>query len=167
METRTRIVKLVHTALFAALIFALTFLVRVPIPLTSGGYVNLGDTAVFLAAALIGGPAAAVAAGVGSALADVAAGYALYAPATLVIKALMGLVCGALVARRPGVRAFVVAALVAGAVMVVGYALYESALYGVRYALLAAGFNCIQWGASVLCAGLLYPVARRVGALST
>jgi uncharacterized membrane protein len=45
---------------------------------------------IYISAFLLG-PVAAAAAAIGSALADMAGGYAVYIPATLIIKALWGL----------------------------------------------------------------------------
>ena len=118
---------LVKTALFAALTAAATMVVRVPSP--TGGYVNAGDAVVLLSAFLLGPAAGAVAAGVGSALADLFAGYALYVPATLVIKGLTALVAG-LVLRGAGtaVKPFraVLAGVLGETVMVGGYYVFEA-----------------------------------------
>ena len=75
-------------ALFCTLVFALTW-IYVPAGL---GNVNLGDAAVLLTAWVLGGVWGMLAAGVGAALVDLLAGYTVYAPGTLVIKALMVLV---------------------------------------------------------------------------
>ena len=81
--------KTVMAALMAALICVATFVVRIPTPLH--GYVNLGDCLVLFAASILSPWYAALAAGLGSALADLISGYVIYAPATFVIKALMAL----------------------------------------------------------------------------
>ena len=73
------------SAMFAALVFVATFLVKVPLPI---GYVHIGDGIVFLAAALLPTPYAMVAAGVGVGLADLCDGYAAYIPITVLIRIL-------------------------------------------------------------------------------
>lgn len=55
------------------------------------GYVHLGDGFVLLTAALLPTPYALAAVVIGSSLADFITGFALYIPATAVIKALMTL----------------------------------------------------------------------------
>ena len=85
---------LVMTGVFAAMACAATMVLVVPSP--TGGYMNLGDTIVLLGAYLLGPVYGAIAGGVGSAMADLLAGYAMYVPATLIIKALMGLAAGLL-----------------------------------------------------------------------
>ena len=80
---------LVMAGLFAALGCVATMVLQVPSP--TGCYMNLGDTVVILGAYLLGPVYGAIAGGVGPALADLLSGYGVYVPATLVIKALMGL----------------------------------------------------------------------------
>lgn len=85
---------------FAALVCIATMGFSVYIPSTRG-YFNLGETMVYASALLFGPMIGALAGGVGSMLADVLLGYYHYAPATLLIKALEGLVVG-LLSRRMG-----------------------------------------------------------------
>lgn len=73
------------SAMFAALVFVATFLVKVPLPV---GYVHIGDGIVFLASALLPLPYAMVASAVGVGLADLCAGYAIYIPITVIIRIL-------------------------------------------------------------------------------
>lgn len=58
------------------------------IPIVGGGYVHLGDTVIYLAAALLPMPYAMAAAAVGAGLADVLVAP-VWAPFTVVIKAVM------------------------------------------------------------------------------
>lgn len=83
-------VKLVLSALMASLCCVMTMLIRIPVPAT-GGFVNLGDTAVILSGWFLGPLWGALSAGLGSALADVLSGYPQYAVATFIIKASMAL----------------------------------------------------------------------------
>ena len=79
-------------ALFAALACTATLLIQIPAIPPAKGYINLGDCIVNVAAWVLGPVFGAAAAGIGSALADIISGYVIYAPATLVIKALMAVV---------------------------------------------------------------------------
>ena len=127
---RTNQIKnLVFAALLAALACVATLVLTVPSP--TGGYMNLGDTVVVLSAYLLGPWWGAAAAGIGSMLADLFAGYPAYAPATLVIKAVMALLAAGLY-KALGKKnwAFIVCAVAAEAVMVVGYWLYDGFLMG-------------------------------------
>ena len=71
--------KLAFAALFATLCCVATLIVSVPLP---NGYFNTGDVFVLLSGWCLGPIYGAAAAAVGSALADVWSGFALYAPAT-------------------------------------------------------------------------------------
>lgn len=159
MNLNTR--KLTLSAVMAAVIFVVTWTIRLPVPGTSGGYVNMGDAVIYLCAWLLGGPWAAAAAAVGSALADTAAGATVYIPATFVIKGLMGLICGLFAAQRQFSR-FAVSCVFGGAIMTVGYALYEIAVFGMAYAAASLPFNFVQWVGSGVIAVVLFPVVTRL-----
>lgn len=134
--------KIIITALMMAIICVATFVVQIPIPAT-GGFVNLGDCFVLIAGYLLGGLYGSLAAGIGSALADILAGYMQYAPATLIIKGLMAVVIfciyKAMSKALNGKLTLVskaVSAVTAEAVMVGGYFFYEAVI--LKYGLSAA-----------------------------
>ena len=79
--------KLSLTGMFAALIFVMTMFVKIPV---TSGYLHLGDALIYIASLIIG-PWAILAGAVGEGLADVAGGYVMYAPATVIIKALIAI----------------------------------------------------------------------------
>lgn len=85
-----KIKRLVSAALFIALTCVATIIIQIPSPMN--GYVNLGDCFVLLSGWMLGPAYGALAAGFGSALADIITGYAYYAPGTLIIKAFTALV---------------------------------------------------------------------------
>lgn len=88
-----KIKHLVTAALFAALVFVCTKFTS--IPLFGGvGYVHIGDTFVYLAAAFLPLPYPIFAAAIGGLLADILSGFAMYALPTAIIKGLMALVIG-------------------------------------------------------------------------
>jgi uncharacterized membrane protein len=162
-SNRHSVHKLTLCAAMAALLFVLTFLIRIPI-MASGGYIHIGDTIIYLCGYILGGSLGAMIAGLGSALADLAAGAAIYILPTLVIKALMGFMVGLIAFKKGKVNLlrFVVACLAAGAWMVAGYFIFESATFGLAYAVGALPFNLVQYLANVLCAVLLKGVADRI-----
>lgn len=138
--------KLVWAALFTAMTVVATMVIRFPSPL--GGYVNTGDALVILSAFLLGPAWGALAAGLGSALADIFLGYALYAPATLVIKALMALAAGAILRsakRKNALTSAVLGSVAAELIMVTCYLAYEALIlpYGLG-ALANVPGNCVQ-----------------------
>jgi len=132
------------------------------------GYINIGD-AIIIAGALLGGArAGALAGGIGSALADLYGGYSHWAPFTLVIKGLEGMLIGGLGARwGAGLRNGSGLALAGGAAalgmawMVAGYFLAEFSLYGPGPALASLWGNVVQGAASLACGVPLAAALRR------
>jgi len=161
---------IVMTGLFMALACVATMVIRIPSP--TDGYMNLGDTVVLLGAYLLGPVYGAIAGGVGSALADLLAGYPMYVPATLIIKAVMAVVAGLLykaVGKRsvPGVIA---CGIVGEVPMVVGYWLFDAILatsagqsFGISLAGAAIGIpsNLVQAGFGIAVSTLLVLALRK------
>lgn len=83
-----KIMLLTVTALFTALVTVATMVIQIPI---GRGYLHFGDSVIYLAACVLPAPCSLFAASVGAALADLFTGYAVYAPATFIIKALNAL----------------------------------------------------------------------------
>ncbi len=149
-----RIKRLVLCALFAALSFVAT-VIPIPVPMLHG-YVNIGDCMVLLCAYMAGGIFGAVSVGAGCALADITLSFALYAPATFIIKALMAYV--AYLFFRKGTALFrVLGCILAEGIMVVGYLVFEYFLCGAGCLASVPG-NLIQAGANALMAFVLVSV---------
>lgn len=134
---------LISSALFAAIICVATYIVQIPMPAT-GGYVNLGDCFVLTAGIMLGAGYGAMAAGLGSALADMLAGYMQYAPATFIIKALMAVATyyiyvalNKILNRKHKIISKTIAVIASEAIMVLGYFGYEAVVLG--YGIAAAG----------------------------
>ncbi len=102
-HTTSSIKQLVYTIVFIVLVFAATLVVQVYQPFT-GGYFNLGEAVIYVAALIFGPWVAGIAGGVGAALADAVSGYGIFAPATLVIKFAEGFLAGWLALRLRGWR---------------------------------------------------------------
>ena len=120
--------ELVFTALMTALVFVATYLPHIPIPL---GYAHLGDAVIFLLALLAPRRAALFAACIGSALADLLGGFALWIVPTLVIKFVMAeIVCRMAAAAnsvgRVGVALTLSSLWMAAAYTLAGAVLYDS-----------------------------------------
>ena len=157
------------TGVFAALCFVATVIVKIPQP--SGGYFNLGDAFVLLSGWFLGPAYGAVAAGLGCALADLALDGAIYAPATLVIKAAMA-VLAYFIAKlfkkfikkeKFDVLPRILSALAAEAVMVGGYFFYEAVCLGLGLGAAAGIVSNVLQGlvalfGSALLVGALYPL---------
>ncbi len=112
----------VRLVIFTALVFVATVVLQIYTPATRG-YFNLGETAIYAIAAISPPLETAIAAGVGSAIADAVTGYPYFAPGTLVIKFCEGFVVSYLISvlRRRSLRLAkalsVVASVTVGAVI--------------------------------------------------
>lgn len=140
LRVRRYILNITISGVMAAVVFLAT---QIKIT-TAIGYGNLGDGFI-LAASYVLGPLAFFPAAIGSALADLILGYAVYIPATFLIKGCMGLVAGAIL-RRKNVswKRRILAVLLAEVIMVVGYLGFESLLYGAATALTSVPMNLVQ-----------------------
>ena len=130
MNSKTK--KLVIASLMAAITCVATMIIHIPSPLK--GYLNLGDCVVLLSGWMLSPVYGFFAAGLGSALADVFSGYALYAPATFIIKGVMALIafyCFKLLHNRlSDLPSGIISGASAELFMVLGYFIFEGFLYG-------------------------------------
>lgn len=137
--------------MLAALACVATMIIKLPSPL--GGYINLGDCIVLLCGWALGPVYAFMAAGIGSALADIFSGYALYAPATFVIKGLMALLAYAIFAllskRVKHFSARLIGGIASEIVMIAGYFVFEGFLYGFAPSLVNIPANAVQGVAGI------------------
>ena len=166
LSSSKKIKNLCYCSLFAAIVCVCT-LISVPLPF---GYFNLGDAAVLLGGWILGPLLGCIAAAIGSALADVLVGYAIYAPATALIKALMVLcsfaIYAPLCARAKGsafnVFAHTLSAVAAEVVMIFGYLFYESVVlsYGAG-ALASITGNVVQGVFGVAISSALYAILKK------
>jgi len=173
---------IVAAAMLAALTCIATMIIKIPTP--TFGYIHLGDGFVLLCGILLGPLYGALSAGIGSMFADLFSGYAAFAPATFVIKAVTALIASVLFrllrklfASASGEYAGVLIAGVTGeAFMVIGYFVYEIFL-----AMIAAGqftntafaagvsssatgipFNIVQGFAGIVITVLLLPLLKKI-----
>ena len=116
------------TGLFMALICVATLFFKIQIPL---GYAHLGNAFIFLASVLLGNPYGILAAGLGSALADLMGGYAEWILPTFIIKCTMGAFVAGIAGKSKvtSPKTFLAVA-VGGIEMVGGYILAGAFLYG-------------------------------------
>ena len=130
MNKKTK--QLVMAALMAALTCVATMMIMIPSPLK--GYLNLGDCMVLTSGWMLSPVYGFLAAGLGSALADIFSGYVIYAPATLIIKGFMALIAGYGVRQLQKKSNSMLSRIVSGAaaeiVMVLGYFVFEGLMYG-------------------------------------
>ncbi len=132
-----------------ALTCLVTLFIRIPLP--SRGYFNVGDVAVVFGGLLLGfmhprqGVLWALAAcGIGSALADILGGFAVFAPLTFAAKGAEGALA-AVAASRTGAQRFIVLGL-GGLAMVAAYFLGETLMpsIGLQGAVAEIPANVVQ-----------------------
>lgn len=132
MNSSNKTKTLVLAALMTGMIIVMTMIIKVPIPFTQG-YVHLGDAMIFMAVLVVGWKYGAAAAGIGSALADLMLGAAMWAPWTLVVKAGMAIIMGLILKggkESITLRRQTVAMIFGGLFMVAGYYVAEGVMYG-------------------------------------
>lgn len=150
---------IVLTGLSIAIVFIATLFIKVPNALD--GYFNLGDGFILLFASILDPFLAFLVGGLGSALADVAGGYAYYFIPTLIIKGLEGIVVSYLI-KKYGKKVQIPTYILGAVIIVVGYFLAKWYLKGsAAIALTGIPENIFQSGVGVVLAFICYPVAVR------
>lgn len=151
------------SALFATLVCVATMVIKIPTPLN--GYINLGDCVILVAAFTLPCGYGFLAAGIGSALADILSGYTAYAPATFIIKGLMVivvyLVTKLLKSNNKPNLVKVLSGVLAELWMVLGYYIFEGFMYGFAPSLLNIPMNLIQGVAGLTLAVVLIKVFEK------
>ena len=138
-----------QAGVMAALVAVATFFPQIPIPATKG-YLNFGDIMIFITALTFGPIVGGFAGGVGSAISDIAGGYAYFSPFTLIIKGAEGLIAG-LISNRLSRKRDITAVVIAGAEMVSGYFLAEFFALSEGWAALSeVPFNILQIAAGAI-----------------
>ena len=175
---RSPALRIATIAVLTAVTAVFTYLVRIPIAPTRG-YLNLGDVAVYFSAFTLGPLTALLAGGLGTALADLLAGYPQWIPISLLVHGLQGLLA-ALVAvlplgrlspgrrdrlalrdsRWPFPPAWLAAGGVGTLVMCAGYFTAGAVMYGFGAALVELPGNLLQNVAGLL-AGIPLSLAVR------
>ncbi len=159
--------KLAFCALFAALACVSTCVIVIPLPY---GYANIGDVFVLMAGWCLGGIYGAMAGAVGSALADIVSGYAIYAPVTFLIKGLTATLAWLIYTvckkgvTKPALDFIprMLSAIVAEICMVAGYFLFECILYGFAGGVATLLGNGLQGAICVIGATALFTALKPV-----
>ncbi|HOO26178.1 MAG TPA: ECF transporter S component [Clostridiales bacterium] len=151
--------KIALTAMMVALTTVGTMVIQIP-ALVANGYINIGDTFLMFTGLLLGPLAGFTAGSLGSALADLLSGYAIYAPITFIVKGAEGLVC-ALIYKKLKKRYSIVATVPAGLLMAFGYFVGECFLYSPAGAAASILGNLAQGLANAVFAMLLHELLRK------
>ena len=150
MYSKTK--KIVIAALMTSLVCVATMIIKIPSPLK--GYINLGDCIVLIAGWMLSPVYGFLAAGLGSAMADIFSGYVTYVPATFIIKGAMALIafsCFKLMNKKVGkLPSQLIGAVFAEIVMVMGYFVFEGFLYGFAPSVVNIPANAVQGAAGII-----------------
>ncbi len=178
MNSKT-IVRLVFCAVFAALVYVSTAIIGFDIPI-GGGYIHFGDSIVLLSAMLLGPIYGAIAAAVGSGLADALSPYAVYTIPTIIIKGTAAFLVGLAYRKLSGelkkvdntLMQGIYHAVVSYLCIVVGYffvqiifavflGLNDSGLSTFAYGLTSIFPNSLQIGFGIITSQALYQLLNR------
>lgn len=150
--------KLALNGVMIAVVFLTTYFTKIPGPV---GPFNIGDAAIMLTAVLLGRNSGFLSGAIGSAIADIAMGYGIFAPFTFIVKGIEGYVVGVLASKNAEGKtseAMRIVAIATGAIiMISGYFLAETFLlrfidpaFGLAKALEDLPFNLVQGGVSAV-----------------
>ena len=166
MNNNTNLKQIVMTALFAALACVATMSIRIPTPGT-GGYIHPGDVIVILSGVILGPVWGLLAAGIGSAMADLLGGYFIYVPITFAVKGLIAFIAGMIYHKLGKTSKTQYTAVILGGITDIilvagGYFLCEIPLYGASAAAASIPANLIQGLGGLIIAFVLYPLLLAV-----
>ncbi|MFW5981134.1 MAG: ECF transporter S component [bacterium] len=146
---------LAYLSLFIALVALATYFIRIPGLNTS--YYNLGELVIFTLALVFGAKAGLLAGALGSALVDLVVAP-VWAPFTFLIKGFEGWVVGK-IGQEGKLSKNILAVIIGGHVMIVGYALAVWLLYDWPAVLPEIAGNYGQAGVGAIVA---VPLARQI-----
>ncbi len=160
MNTKT----ITRLAILMALTTVMTIVIHIP-TIGTNGYLNLGDMVVFLAAMILGKKGGFIVGGLGSGLADLLLGYSHYAPITFLVKGLEGYIAGSILDTKLGENKPIIATVVGGIWMALGYYIAEIFMYGAKAALASVPGNLMQGLLGAVTSVLLYMALRKSKAI--
>lgn len=156
---------MVFAALFAALACVATMSLHIPTPGT-GGYIHPGDAIVVLSGILLGPVYGGLAAGLGSALADLLGGYMIYVPITFVVKAVIAVVCYFVYHKLLGkLNQVILKGIITGCfstVIVAGGIAFLNTLCTAAAAFASVPANLIQGLSGLIISTILLPLLKQV-----
>ncbi len=152
--------QIVFGGLFVAIVFVATYFIQIPTTGISGGLIHLGNIAMFSIALKYGRKYGALSGGIGMMLFDLFSAWFVWAPATLVVRGVMGYVIGLVAQNKNGqgtnIWKNIVAILLGSVVMLTGYFFFESVILGVGWAALAGiPGNLVQLAIGLIALGLV------------
>ena len=167
LNTKKKTETIVMAALMLGLIIVATMFVRVPIPFTRG-YVHIGDAIVFISMLILNKRYAFLSAAIGSSVADILGGFAMWAPWSLVAKGGMVLIAASIISvickgkddgqARTGISPCELFAMVTGGLFMV--AVYYAA-EGIMYGNWAVPVFGVPWNIAQFAVGIVVAIIFR------
>lgn len=139
--------RLVLASLFVALSFIFTYFVKIPFP--TGGYFNVGDAFIMLAAIIIDPLTGILVGALAGGLSDLFAGYVLFIPFTILAKGLEALIAGFIYQKTRGLLRYV-GVVIGPLVMVALYALSYVILFDKATMIANLPFDLAQAGIAIV-----------------
>jgi uncharacterized membrane protein len=158
--------KLVMAALFAALTYVATSIIKIPTPGT-GGYIHPGDAIVILSGIFLGPVYGGLSAAIGSMLSDLLGGYLNYVPITFVIKGLVAVVSyyvfhtGMKLTKKMTLST-IACGIFATILVAGGYFICEIPMYGFGGALASVPSNIVQGISGLVISTVLMAILYQV-----
>ncbi len=151
--------KLTLSGLLATLTFIMTRYFAIPTSI--GGSINVGDSIVLLSGLVLGPLYGGLSAAFGSAIADILSPYAIYTPATFIIKGLVAITVATLFRSFKKIDLkinIIISAIIAEIIMVLGYFVFEA--FVLDFGVIVAGYeiinNLLQAGVSIVLVVIIY-----------
>ncbi|MTV83332.1 ECF transporter S component [Secundilactobacillus folii] len=139
MSTR----EVVSLAMLIAVTVVISRFFLIPIPMTHGN-VNLCDCGIFIAALLFGRREGAIVGAFSGLLLDLISGYTQYMFFSFIVHGLEGFIAGWIGGNNKKMSAKLIAVPVGIVIMVAGYWLTDTLLYGFKVGLIGVPMNFIQ-----------------------
>lgn len=146
-QTSEKVRLLATASLLAAICLLLTGYLHIP---SNQGYIHIGDGIIFLAASMLPAPYAMGVGIVGAGLADILSGYAIWFPATAIIKAATAL-CFSNKSEKIITVRNLIAIIPSLVICTAGYIIYDAVVISdFKTALVGLASYAIQIGASTV-----------------
>lgn len=151
--------QMVYSAMFMGIIFISTYFIQIQTSAGMGGLVHVGTVALFSISLKYGKKYGAISAGIGMAMFDILSAWFIWAPATFVIRIIMGYVVGWIAEDENGqgtnLTKNIIAILVGAAVMLPGYFIFQAFILGGESGGVAAAVTGIPGNITQIVIGLV------------
>ena len=169
MKTHFNTKKIVLVGLLAAITCLSTKSIRIP---TTKGYIHIGDSIVILSSIILGPLLGGLAASIGSFMADILAGYYMFAFATLIIKFIAAFGAGFMfkaiknLKHLPLLLKVIIAGITSEILVILGYFVFEIFYEGFAIALLEILPNASQGIMGIILSSILCPILLKIPAIT-